>query len=66
MDLLVQTFNKNGKPLVLATSTDTPLYRSLKAQSKPNITWVFRPSDAEKVTLYTQTKAFLFPQEEDF
>ena len=66
MDLLVQTFNKNGKLLVLATSTDTPLYRSLKAQSKPNITWVFRPSDAEKVTLYTQAKAFLFPQEEDF
>ncbi len=65
-DLLVDTFNANGKKLILATATDTPLFRELKARSKPNIEWKYRPNDTEKYELMRWAKAFLFPPEEDF
>ena len=38
-DLLVDTFNQNGKKLILVTNTDNKLYRKLKAKSKDNIEW---------------------------
>ena len=38
-DLLVDTFNKNGKKLILVTNTDNKLYKKLKAKSKDNIEW---------------------------
>jgi glycosyltransferase involved in cell wall biosynthesis len=65
-DILVDTFNANGKNLILCTSTDTPLFRELKAKSKPNIEWRYRISEEEKNTLMANAKAFLFPPEEDF
>ncbi len=65
-DLLVEAFNQNGKKLILCTATDTPLFRELKAKSKPNIEWRFRISNEEKNELMSRTKAFLFPPEEDF
>lgn len=65
-DLLVDTFNANGKQLVIATSTDTELYRELRAKSAPNITWIFGCDDQEKIRLYSEARAFLFPAEEDF
>ena len=59
-------FNKNGKKLILCTATDTPLFRELKAKSKPNIEWRFRISNEEKNELMANARAFLFPPEEDF
>ncbi len=65
-DLLVDAFNENGKRLILCTATDTPLFRELRARSKPNIEWRFRVSTEEKDSLMANAKAFLFPPEEDF
>lgn len=65
-DLIVDTFNKNGKNLIIATNTDNKLYRSLKAKSKENITWKFWLSLDEINILHSKAKAFLFPPEEDF
>gem|GEM_PF-4844113 len=66
MDLLVETFNKNGKKLVLVTNTDNKLYRKLKNISKKNITWKLQLPRKEILKLYSQSKCFLFPPEEDF
>lgn len=65
-DLLVDTFNQNGKKLILCTATDTVLFRELKKKSLPNIEWKFRASDKEKYELMKNARAFLFPPEEDF
>lgn len=65
-DLLVEAFNKNGKPLKIATNTDNLLFSELKAKSKPNIEWIFAPSIEQRNRLYADAKAFLFPPEEDF
>ena len=65
-DLLVDAFNENGKRLILCTATDTPLFRELKARSRPNIEWQYRISHEEKYALMQHAKAFLFPPEEDF
>lgn len=65
-DLLVDTFNANGKKLILATNTDNLLYRELREKSGANIEWRFAPSITERNTLYAWSKAFLFPPEEDF
>lgn len=66
LDLLVDTFNRNGKRLILVTNTDNLLYRELKAKSKDNITWEFAVSSARKTQLFAEAKAFIFPPEEDF
>jgi len=65
-DLIVDTFNKNWKKLILCTNTDNKLYRELKAKSNANITWIFNPNREKLIELYSQAKAFLFPPEEDF
>lgn len=65
-DLLVDTFNENGKKLILCTATDTPLFQELKTKSKPNIEWMFGVDNLEKILLMANAKAFLFPPEEDF
>lgn len=65
-DLLVDTFNHNGKPLVLITNTDNDLYRQLKAKSKPNITWHFNPPRSDIAEIVAGARAFLFPPKEDF
>ncbi len=65
-DLLVDAFNQNDKKLILCTATDTPLFRELKAKSKPNIEWKYRVSNEEKNALMSGARAFLFPPEEDF
>ena len=65
-DLLVDTFNENGKNLVIATATNTPLYRKLKKRSKKNITWIFGADDEKVARLFENAKAYLMPQEEDF
>ena len=65
-DLLVDAFNQNWKKLILCTATDTPLFRELRARSKPNIEWKYRVSNEEKDKLMQWAKAFLFPPLEDF
>ncbi len=65
-DLLVETFNENGKPLKIATNTENALFKELFAKSKPNIEWVLNASHEEKIRLYQTARAFVFPPEEDF
>lgn len=65
-DLLVDTFNENGKQLKIATATDTKLYRKLRKKSQPNIQWIFGASDEEVATYFIHARAYLMPQEEDF
>lgn len=65
-DLLVDTFNKNGKKLIIATNTDNKLYRKLKKNSKENIEWKLKLPRNEIINLYAHAKVFVFPPEEDF
>lgn len=65
-DLIVDTFNQNGKKLKIATNTDNKLYRKLRAKSQNNIEWIFS-NDLKKINkLHSKAKGFLFPPEEDF
>ena len=65
-DLIVDTFNKNWKKLILVTNTNNKLYRELKEKSKQNITWKLNISRHETIKLFREAKAFLFPVDEDF
>lgn len=65
-DLLVETFNKNWKKLILVTNTDNKLYRELKNKSNNNIEWKLDIPRYEIIDLYMEAKAFIFPPEEDF
>lgn len=65
-DLLVDTFNENGKKLIIATNTDNKLYRELKNKSNNNIKWKLNLPQQEIKDLYSKAKAFMFPPEEDF
>jgi len=65
-DLLIETFNQNGKKLKIATNTDTKLYKYLKSISKPNIEWIYTSDLYVINTLHSKARAFLFPPEEDF
>jgi len=51
-DLLVEAFNENGKNLVIATSTNTPLFRKLRAKSKSNIWWLYGAKDQKIAQLF--------------
>lgn len=66
LDLLVETFNQNGKKLILATNTDNLLYHELRRKSRGNIKWIFAPDSNMQNQLYREARAFLFPPEEDF
>lgn len=65
-DLIVDTFNKNGKPIVIVTNTLNKLQKELKAKSNSNIVWKENISSENLHKLYSEAKAFLFPPEEDF
>ena len=62
-DLLVETFNKNGLPLKIAGAG--PDLEKLKKMAKPNVEILGRVSDEKLKNLYSNCKAFLFPQIED-
>lgn len=62
-DLLVETFNQNGKKLVIA-GTGGEL-KKLQKMAKENIEFVGYVSDERLKELYQNCKAFLFPQIED-
>jgi glycosyltransferase involved in cell wall biosynthesis len=65
-DLLVETFNLNGLPLKIVTSTRNPLQEELQKKSLPNIEWVFNVTNDAKIELYQHARALIFPPEEDF
>lgn len=65
-DLLVDSFNENGKRIILATATNNKLYRDLVARSKPNIEWKFELTNVQVRDYMSRAKATLFPSEEDF
>lgn len=65
-DLIVDTFNKNWKKLIICTNTKNKLYKELKNKSKENITWILSPTREELNRYYSEAKWFLFPPEEDF
>jgi len=65
-DLIVDTFNKNGKKLVIVTNTENKLFKELKAKSKENIIWEINISREKTMGYFKKARAFLFPPEEDF
>lgn len=65
-DLLVDTFNKNGKKIILVTNTDNALYKNLKKISNENIIWKLSLPRSEIIGLYAKARCFVFPPEEDF
>lgn len=63
-DLIVQAFNKLGLPLKIFG--DGPELEPLKKMARENIEFLGRISDQEIAKLYSQAKAFIHPQIEDF
>jgi glycosyltransferase involved in cell wall biosynthesis len=63
-DLLVETFNRNGLPLVLAG--DGPDLARLRNLAMSNIRFSGFVADADLPALYAGARAFLMPAEEDF
>lgn len=64
VDLLVDTFNDLGLPLVIVGSGSEEY--SLKHKARSNITFLGHVSDEELSKIYQNAKAFLMPQDEDF
>ena len=65
-DLLVDSFNKSWKKLIIATNTNNKLYKDLKNKSKKNIQWKLDASREDIQKYFSEAKAFMFPPEEDF
>jgi glycosyltransferase involved in cell wall biosynthesis len=64
VDLLVDTFNDLGLPLlIVGTGTEE---KRLKASAKSNIKFLGPVSDSELVKIYQNARAFMMPQDEDF
>lgn len=63
-DLLVQTFNRLGKNLIIFG--EGPEKKRLQKLAKDNIKFIGRVSDEDKMRLLAGCKAFLHPQIEDF
>ena len=64
VDLAIEAFNKLGLPLVIIGGG--PEEKKLKAMAKENVTFLGRLSDEEIAGYYAESKAFIFPGEEDF
>ena len=63
-DLGVKAFNKLGLPLKIVGIG--PELRKLKGMAKDNIEFLGLVSDNRLASLYSKTRALVFPQEEDF
>lgn len=63
-DLVVDAFNKLGRPLKIFGSG--PELKALKKRAKSNIEFLGRVSNEERAKLYQESIAFIHPQEEDF
>jgi glycosyltransferase involved in cell wall biosynthesis len=64
IDIAVEAFNQTGLPLVIAG--DGRDRARLEAMAKPNVKFLGRVSDAERLDLMARCKAFVFPGQEDF
>ncbi len=64
IDLVVESFNRLGLPLVIIG--DGRDRAALQAKAKSNIRFLGKVSDEEARRYYSRCKAFLFPGEEDF
>ena len=64
VDIAIDAFNQMGLPLVVVGGGEE--YEKLKSKAKENIKFVGEVSDEEKNKILGQSKAFIFPQEEDF
>lgn len=63
-DLIVEAFNQNGLPLKIIGTGG--MLKKLKATAKPNIEFLGFTPTAELKKLYSEAKALIFPQLEDF
>lgn len=63
-DLIVDAFNQNGLPLKIVGTGG--MMNKLKKIAKSNIEFLGFIPDNELISLYTQAKALIFPQIEDF
>lgn len=63
-ELAIDTFNQNGKRLVVIG--DGPEYEKLKAKAKPNIQLLGRVDQPTLTRHMNQCKGFIFPGKEDF
>ncbi len=63
-DIAIEAFNKLGLPLKIIGRG--PEMKRLKNLAKPNIEFLGRVSDGELAKYYSECRAFIFPQEEDF
>jgi glycosyltransferase involved in cell wall biosynthesis len=63
-DIVVEAFNRLGWPLKIIGRG--PDFKRLQKMAKPNIIFTGRLSDEELAKTYSEAKAFIFPQEEDF
>ncbi|RIK29838.1 MAG: glycosyl transferase [Chloroflexi bacterium] len=64
IDLAIEAFNRLDLPLVIAG--DGRDRARLEALAKPNVKFLGRVSDAERLNLMARCKAFVFPGQEDF
>jgi glycosyltransferase involved in cell wall biosynthesis len=64
VDLLVEAFNKMGRPLMIAGSGRDR--ERLEAMAGPNVTFLGYIPNGELPDLFARCRAFLFPGEEDF
>jgi glycosyltransferase involved in cell wall biosynthesis len=64
-DLIIDVFNRLGYKLKIF-GTGPSWWDDIKVDAKPNIEFLGRVTDAEKYKLYSEAKAFIHPQVEDF
>ena len=66
LELVIETFKTLEKRLIIAGSGSLEKkYRKL-AKGRKNIKFIISPSETEKIKLYQEAKAFIFPGFEDF
>jgi len=64
LDLVIETFKDLDLPLIVSGSgSEFEKFRNLKYD---NIKFIYKPTDDELIELYSNSKAFLMPQIEDF
>jgi glycosyltransferase involved in cell wall biosynthesis len=64
IDLAVRAFSRSGRKLIVAG--DGPEYRNLKAIASPNVEFAGRVTDRQLRDLFSRSRAFVMPGEEDF
>lgn len=64
LDLIVETFTRLGKPLVVIGSG--PDFEKVKALAGPNVQMLGRQSDENVADLMSRCRAFVFAADEDF